>query len=73
MTFEAIEAEGAEEFLEQLREELVQRRYRPQRARKVEIPKEGGKVRLLSIPSIRDRVVSLPNISSALKTLRLWI
>ena len=57
MTFEAIEAEGVEKFLEQLREELVQRRYRPQRARKVEIPKEGGKVRLLSIPSIRDRVV----------------
>ncbi len=55
--FEAIEAEGVEGFLEQLREELVQRSYRPQRARKVEIPKEGGKVRLLSIPSIRDRVV----------------
>ena len=57
VTFDAIEAEGVEEFLEQLREELVQRRYRPQRARKVEIPKEGGKVRPLSIPSIRDRVV----------------
>ncbi len=51
--FEAIEAEGVEEFLEQFREELVQRSYRPQRARKVEISKEGGKVRLLSIPSIR--------------------
>ena len=57
VTFEAVEAEGPEEFLEQLREELVQRRYRPQRARKVEIPKEGGQVRPLSIPSIRDRVV----------------
>ena len=57
VTFEAVEAEGIEEFLEQLREELVQRSYRPQRARKVEIPKEGGKVRQLSIPSIRDRVV----------------
>ena len=57
VTFEAVEAEGVEEFLEQLREELVQRSYRPLRARKVEIPKEGGKVRLLSIPTIRDRVV----------------
>jgi RNA-directed DNA polymerase len=57
VTFEAIEAEGVEEFLDQLREELVQRSYRPLRARKVEIPKEGGKVRLLSIPSIQDRVV----------------
>jgi RNA-directed DNA polymerase len=57
VTFEAIEAGGLEVFLDQLREELVQRRYRPQRPRKVGIPKEGGKVRQLSIPSIRDRVV----------------
>ncbi len=57
VTFEAVEAEGVEEFLDQIREELVQRSYRPLRARKMEIPKEGGKVRLLSIPSIRDRVV----------------
>jgi hypothetical protein len=52
VTFEAIEAGGVEGFLDQLREELVQRRYRPQRPRKVGIPKEGGKVRQLSIPSI---------------------
>ena len=57
VTFEAIEADGVESFLEQLREELGQRCYRPQRPRKVGIPKEGGKVRQLSIPSIRDRVV----------------
>ena len=57
VTFEAIEAEGVGGFLEQLREELVERRYRPQRLRKVEIPKEGGKMRQLSIPTIRDRVV----------------
>jgi RNA-directed DNA polymerase len=57
VTFEAIETGGLEVFLDQLREELVQRRYRPQRPRKVGIPKEGGKVRHLSIPSIRDRVV----------------
>jgi RNA-directed DNA polymerase len=57
VTFEAIEEDGVERLLEQLREELVQRSYRPQRPRKVGIPKEGGKVRQLSIPSIRDRVV----------------
>lgn len=57
VTFEAIEAEGVEGFLEQLHKELVERRYRPQRLRKVEIPKDGGKMRQLSIPSIRDRVV----------------
>src|SRR5712691_2798092 len=57
VTFEAIEVDGVECFLDQLREELVQRCYRPQRPRKVGIPKEGGKIRQLSIPSIRDRVV----------------
>jgi RNA-directed DNA polymerase len=57
VTFAAVEAGGSEKFLEQLREELVQQTYRPQRARKVEIPKGGGKMRQLSIPSIRDRVV----------------
>ena len=56
VTFEAIEADGVEHFLDQLREELVQRTYRPLRLRKVDIPKEGG-VRTLSIPAIRDRVV----------------
>jgi RNA-directed DNA polymerase len=56
-TFAAVEAGGSEMFLDQLREELVQQTYRPQRARKVEIPKGGGKMRQLSIPSIRDRVV----------------
>jgi RNA-directed DNA polymerase len=57
VTFAAVEAEGVEDFLDQLRKELVERTYRPQRARKVEIPKGGGKMRQLSIPSIRDRVV----------------
>ncbi len=56
VTFEAIEAEGVAGFLGQLREELVQRTYRPLRVRKVQIPKEGG-TRQLSIPAIRDRVV----------------
>src|SRR5215813_12652657 len=57
VTFESVEANGLVGFLEQLRQELVERTYRPERLRKVEIPKEGGKVRQLSIPSIRDRVV----------------
>lgn len=56
VTFEAIEADGLEGFLEQLREELLQRTYRPLRLRKVVIPKAGGS-RQLSIPTIRDRVV----------------
>ena len=57
VTFEAIEQSGAESFLEQIRAELVTNTYRPMRVRKKEIPKDGGKVRILSIPAIRDRVV----------------
>ena len=58
VTFEAIEAEGLPAWLQQLRDELVEHNYCPTRLRRVEIPKPGGKgVRVLSIPSIRDRVV----------------
>jgi RNA-directed DNA polymerase len=58
VTFEAIEAEGVEAFLQPLRDELRTQTYRPQRLRHVEIPKASGRgVRVLSIPTIRDRVV----------------
>lgn len=57
VTFEAIEARGVESLLEQLRNELTEHTYQPLPARKQEIPKDGGKVRVLSIPAIRDRVV----------------
>jgi len=57
VTFEAIEEGGVDGFIAQLRDELVTRRYRPMRNRRVEIPKDNGKVRVLGIPSIRDRVV----------------
>jgi RNA-directed DNA polymerase len=58
VTFEAIEESGTESFLTQIQDELVTNTYQPMWARKKEIPKDGGKkVRILSIPSIRDRVV----------------
>jgi len=58
MTFEAIEAEGVEPFLQQLQDALVTRTYRPMRLRHKAIPKAPGKgVLVLSIPTIRDRVV----------------
>src|SRR5580704_16559779 len=58
VTFAAIEEGGAESFLDQIRDESVTNTYLPMRARKKEIPKDGGKkVRVLSIPAIRDRVV----------------
>src|SRR5215469_4387338 len=59
VTFEAIEESGVESFLEQIRNELVANTYQPMPVRQKEIPKAGDptKMRLLSIPSIRDRVV----------------
>ena len=58
VTFEVIEESGVESFLKQIQDELVHNTYRPMPVRKKEIPKDGGtKVRVLSIPTIRDRVV----------------
>jgi len=58
LTFEAIEESGVEGFLKQIHDELIHKTYQPMPVRKKEIPKDGGtKVRVLSIPTIRDRVV----------------
>ena len=57
VTFEAVEEEGVERFLTQIRDELVSGTYLPKRNRRKEIPKGNGKVRILGIPTIRDRVV----------------
>ena len=56
-TFERIEERGRGEFLLDLAAELRAGTYRPKPYRRREIPKEGGKVRVISIPAIRDRVV----------------
>jgi len=58
VTFDAIESGGVENFLQRIRDELITNTYRPMRVRKKAIPKKGStRVRTLSIPSIRDRVV----------------
>jgi RNA-directed DNA polymerase len=56
-TFERIETRGREAFLGELFADLRADTYRPRPYRRKEIPKEGGKVRVISIPAIRDRVV----------------
>jgi group II intron reverse transcriptase/maturase len=56
-TFGQIEAAGRGEFLAELAAELRNGTYRPRSYRRREIPKEGGRVRTISIPAIRDRVV----------------
>jgi len=57
VTFDDIEKDGLEDFLEQIQNELVSGMYRPMRNRVKEIPKGNNKVRVLGIPTIRDRVV----------------
>ena len=57
VTFEMIEQSGVDQFLAGIQEELLSQKYLPVRNRRKEIPKGKGKVRVLGIPSIRDRVV----------------
>jgi RNA-directed DNA polymerase len=57
ITFDDIEESGVESFLNQIQDELVHNTYQPMPVRKKEIPKDGNKIRVLSIPTIRDRVV----------------
>lgn len=59
MTFEQIEAQGVERWLEELREELLSGRYVPKPLLRVWIPKSNGGQRPLGIPTIRDRVVQM--------------
>lgn len=57
VTFVQIEEAGAKEWLSGIRQELLEKRYKPQPVRRVMIPKPGGGERPLGIPTIRDRVV----------------
>ena len=52
MTFEQIEAQGVERWLERLREELISGRYAPKPLLRVWIPKSNGGQRPLGIPTV---------------------
>src|SRR5208337_5263893 len=56
-TFAAIDAVGVDAFLQAIRDDLLAGTYKPAANRRVDIPKGNGKVRILQIPCIRDRVV----------------
>jgi retron-type reverse transcriptase len=57
LSFEDIEASAPGVFLAEIQADLRTGRYEPKPNRRVEIPKGNGKVRILQVPCIRDRVV----------------
>jgi RNA-directed DNA polymerase len=58
-SFERIEAQGVEAWLEELAKQLKEKSYRAQAVRRVLIPKPDGKQRPLGIPTIKDRVAQM--------------
>jgi len=58
-TFEEIEEEGLEQYLQTIQKELENRSYEPSPVLRVYIPKANGAKRPLGIPTIKDRIVQM--------------
>ena len=52
VSFAEIDGEGLARFIAGLSDDLLTGRYQPQPNRRVEIPKDNGKVRVLQIPTV---------------------
>lgn len=59
ISFEDLEKSGVEEFLQEIRKELLEESYHSDAVKRVMIPKPDGSERPLGIPTIRDRVVQM--------------
>ena len=59
VSFAQIEERGAESWLGEVRQELIDGNYRPQPLLRVWIPKSNGGQRPLGIPTVKDRVVQM--------------
>jgi RNA-directed DNA polymerase len=59
VTRDVAERRGVESFLEDLRSSLKDGSFAPLPVRQAAIPKRGGKIRYLGIPTLRDRVAQM--------------
>jgi len=59
INFDRTEKSGLPEFIDEIKEDLVNKTYKAQAVRRVYIPKANGKLRPLGIPTIRDRVMQM--------------
>ncbi len=62
VTIQQIQDDGPHAFVAQIQEELRTKTYQPMPIRRKYIPKGGGKMRPLGIPTVKDRVVQMATL-----------